>query len=105
MTVMLFAGWGLLSTLVSLRVITLIDWSAIARPRPDGCWEVEHCRMEWFVTAWLWALWLLPSVVYAIVGWRLQKAHADLSSLAVAAGLLSAGTLVFYAALKALGGY
>ena len=104
-TAFLFAGFGLICTWASLRLVALINWSKLVNPRPHGCWEIDHCDVPWYIGAWLVCVLSLPTGTFAVVGWRLGKEKASATSFVVAILALSVGTFVFYAAGRAAGAY
>jgi len=100
-----FFVWGLFITWASLRLIARIDWSKVASPRPDGCWEIDHCNVPWYIGAWFIVALLLPTALHTVIGWRLAKVEANGASHLASVLALSVGTFIFYAGGRIASGY
>jgi hypothetical protein len=84
---------GLLLTWLCVYVLSHANLPSIGWKR-GGC-DVEHCGPAWIVPATL-ALILVPSVGFAVAGWRAVASPWSLNRTAAVFGLLIVGTVLIF---------
>lgn len=94
-----FAVLGLLSTVPANRIVEAVDWSGLTYRWPAGrCWEIDHCDVPWYGMAMFVSLFLVPTAVGALLGWRMAGTSAR--GVALNALLLFASTLVVFVVVR-----
>jgi hypothetical protein len=94
-----FTILGIFSIFISGFLVTEIEGvGLIPTTRTDPCWDnMELCSFPWFVTLWLYVVFLLPPAAYSITGWLTWK--RNVKPLKVIAILLMA-TVFFFLAVR-----
>src|SRR5262249_888175 len=96
-----FAMLGLLSTWSTLFIVTRIDARMplhLGGKSEVSCGDIEHCDISAFHLAQVFILLMTPTVMHAVVGFRIARNPICIRKLLLSYLTLWAATFVFYAA-------
>jgi len=94
-----YALLGLASSLLSLRLVALVDWSRWTW-RHGACWESGPCDPPWYATAALLACLFFPLLVHLIAGARAGTTGWTFQKLLRTLLASPAATVAFHALMR-----